>query len=465
MRKVSTIRFAVTALVFLLALMPTVAMATFDSGSTGVDGALVVEPGTVELQLPPDGVFNYTTVLVKSGAILKFRKNEKNTPVTILAQGDVLIQGTIDVNGLNGAATTPGAGGPGGFSGAASVGMWENGRNGEGPGGGTGGGKTTSTNGSSFGGHAGGAGYALAGGAANGNVYGASGAGGTAYGSERLLPLVGGSGGGSGGGNTNYAGYAGGGGGGALLIASSTSISVTGGITANGGASSGNTNAGAGGGGSGGCIRLIANTISGTGSLQARGGVGGYGYSAGKGGDGSIGRIRLEASTLTGSLSCTPAASIGTVTAINPPAMPSLSIVSVGGVAVPSLTSGSFSSPDITLPFSTQNPVSVVVSAANVPVGTQVTVTAHAASGASSSASALLSGSEVSSTASVDLNLFTAYPSVLTASVTFELLAANGGHFLVDGEMIAKVRVSTDLGGDSSVTYITASGREVPAHM
>ena len=91
----------------------------YDSGSTGADGALCLGdrvrsgdgltcvPGTGEtslvVQLPPNGILNHTTVYVGPNATLSFRRNAANTPVYLLASGDVTVWGTIDVSGSPGA--------------------------------------------------------------------------------------------------------------------------------------------------------------------------------------------------------------------------------------------------------------------------------------------------------------------------------------------------------------------------
>ncbi len=190
------------------------AFAQFDSGSTGADGAFSPASDIVVV-LPTDGILNYTTVDIPSGVTVTFQKNQDNTPVYILASGDVNITGTISVNGSSGASTDVGKGGPGGFDGGFAAGTSAAGGRGQGPGGGTGGG---------LGG--GGGGYSTGGGSGSGAP------GGGIYGSERLLPLIGGSGGGGGGGDTRRNGAGGGGG---ILIASSGTINVIGSITANGG--------------------------------------------------------------------------------------------------------------------------------------------------------------------------------------------------------------------------------------
>jgi hypothetical protein len=133
--------------------------------------------------------------------------------VTILAQGDVVINGTIWLDASN---QTPG---PGGFFGGAEY------QAGFGPGG------------------------------------GAPGQHGRWIGPLSLVPIIGGSG--SGGGF-----YPGGGGGGAIVIASSTSIQCSGQIRANGFGQAGATF------GSGGAIRLVANSVTGNCMLLAASGSG-----------------------------------------------------------------------------------------------------------------------------------------------------------------------------------------------
>lgn len=65
-----------------------VAAQTFSSGSTGADGAFNPTVSTT-LPLPPDGVFNFTTVNIPAGVTVQFQRNATNTPVFLLATGDV----------------------------------------------------------------------------------------------------------------------------------------------------------------------------------------------------------------------------------------------------------------------------------------------------------------------------------------------------------------------------------------
>lgn len=467
----------------LLVGMANMAMA-FDSGSTGADGALEVKyesNGTTSvyvngvkvgsrLNLPPDGVFNFTTITINHQyAKLTFGKNANNTPVTLLATGDVTINGTISVDGENANYIAGGAGGPGGFDGGTGAPVKQTGFRGEGPGGGYGGAGRGDNDDSTGCGEGGG--YFNSGddGKSISPLY-PGGSGGYSYGNDRILPLIGGSGGGGGGGVLSWTGGGGGGGGGALLIASSTTITLASNssITANGGkgATGERVNStggagGGGGGGSGGAIRLIASTIAGNGSIFAEGGSGGVTNGTGiTGGTGSVGRIRLEAGQNLRTASTTPLYTNGTPYAVIPTGMPALKIVSINGVAVPAVPTGGFDTPDIALPFGTKNPILVVVEGINIPVSTDVTIKVNPAVGSTTSVTRPLVGSVESSSATMEVNISTAYPSMLTAFVTYQLTAQN---LFIDGEKVEQVRVASVLGGKSSVTYITTSGRELPA--
>jgi hypothetical protein len=444
---------------FLLLAPSGVGAQTFNSGSTGADGPFNPTTSTT-LTLPPSGVFNFTTINIPSGVTVTFTRNAANTPVILLATGNVTINGTIDVNAQPAAAFgRPGRGGPGGFDGGAGADGVTTGGGGAGLG--AGGGAGGSTAGSGGGG--GGFGTAGTSGSGSGGVAGA------AYGSPALRPILGGSGGG--GGATvaaSASGGGGGGGGGAILIASSTSIAVNSGSTiradgTNGGDSCGQSaNCGAGGGGSGGAIRLIAPTISGNGQLLARGGTYGYPYNAGTG---ASGRIRVEATTLTYTGVTTPVATSSFPQAVFPPAgQPNLSIASAGGITAPATPGGSFlAAPDILLPTGTTNPVAVALTASNIPLGTVIQVTATPQSGSKTTAvSSGLAGTVASSTATASINLSLAQTNVLTATATFPLVASAGnGPIYAEGEEVTHVRVAAVLGGASRVTYLTRSGREV----
>ena len=192
---------------------------SFSSGSKGTDGALLLTvPGTVVFDprtfaplLNPscDNVYHFTSIYIAAGVTVKLSSNLLSGPVFWLAQGPVVIDGTIDLNGAD-AARVPSVAGAGGYPG----------------------------------------------GALRSPSYGPEGSGRNVF----LVPLVGGQGGA--GGPTD----GGGAGGGALLIASSISVRVNGTITSNGGNSTDGI------GGDGGAIRVVAPVIAGFGTISARGG-------------------------------------------------------------------------------------------------------------------------------------------------------------------------------------------------
>ncbi len=428
----------------------------FTSGSTGADGAFNPTTST-QVQLPPDGVFNFTTVNIPSGVTVTFIKNTANTPVYILATGDVIIAGTINVSGGSGVSITSGKGGPGGFDGGYG-GSSGNGGNGLGPGAGS-----ISTNGSSYIQAGGGGGYGSAGGTFTvSNI--SAGSGGPAYGNSRLIPLVGGSGGAGG----NWAadslwssiGMGGGGGGGAILIASSGTINITGSISANGGNGAPSCNgseSAAGGGGSGGAIKLMANTIAGNGTISATGGIGCSYLTNNNGGNG---RIRFEANTVTRTASTSPLYTFSSPGPVFVANTPSIQITSIAGMAVSQNAAGSYITPDITLPAGTTNPVQVGISATNIPLGTVITVSVVPQQGTASNYSSTgLSGTLQSSTATASVTISTSQTSVLLAKATFTIQVAMN----YDGEKITQASVVASLGGGSHVTYITESGKRVSA--
>src|SRR5882762_10024 len=107
---------------------------TFNSGSNGSDGALnlttpgtiIFDPKTFNPPLNPagDNVYNFTTINIAAGVTVKLSSKVLSGPVYWLAQGAVTIDGTIDLNGEDGAPNTklastriPAAGGAGGYSG------------------------------------------------------------------------------------------------------------------------------------------------------------------------------------------------------------------------------------------------------------------------------------------------------------------------------------------------------------
>jgi len=302
----------------------------FDSGSDGSMGALVVNANT-NFDLPPDGIFKFTTVTVNTGQTLRFNRNPMNTPIYLLATGDVIINGTIDVSGSGGgfgASLNGGAGGPGGFDGGRAGG------DGHGPGGGRTGvdGNVTNSAGSGT--------YSAPDSPNNSPTTNR----GAVYGSPLLVPLVGGSGGG---GNQSSGG---GGGGGAILIASSTRIVVTasGTILSSGGGGPFARN-----GGSSGAIRLVAPAVQGNASLSFYGEFGGDG------------RCRVDTIDRTGlalrGVNGKPI-SVGSFMVVFPPGNPRLDVIAAADATIPE---GTNSPAIINLPFDSDTNRTVTVQARN----------------------------------------------------------------------------------------------------
>lgn len=340
----------------LLALLAAAASSTalaqgtpFDSGSNGSMGALVVTADTT-LNVPPDGVFHYTTISITGGVTvtLQFNRNALNTPVYLLAQGDVTIGAFIGVSGLTPAQSAQfyGVGGPGGYDGGMAGTGGDTptpGGDGKGPGGGKhgviGGAASDYTNG--------GGGYS----SRYTNVSYPNIRSGAIYGSPLLIPLVGGSGGG---GVDGLSTGGGGGGAGAILIASNTKIkflNTAGRIYAVGGSGTQFFS-----GGSGGAIRLVAPLVVGNGLLYVDGGQNG---GAGRIRIDSIFRVNPNDATERLALTYNPGpdvATIGSNMVVFPTNLPRLDITQAAGqdIAV-----GATSSVLVTLPIGS-NPAQTV---------------------------------------------------------------------------------------------------------
>jgi hypothetical protein len=311
----------------------------FDSGSNGSLGALVVAETDLTVDLPPDGRLQYTTVTINAGRTMRFKRNALNTPVYLLAQGDVTVNGVIDVSGSQAPGSPPigGAGGPGGFDGG-KPGFGAEVPPGDGYGPGGGGAGITGGGGES----AGGGGYGQGGSGASSNFKGSS------YGSPLLIPPIGGSGGG---GDTGSPGAGGGGGGGGILIASNTKIRIAGAVQAQGGIWRGTSHNG----GSGGAIRLLAPRVEGQGQVNVSGGSSG-------GGDG---RIRVDCvDRVALQLSFNPLATttVGANMFVEPSPNPRLDIVEAAGQKIPE---GTAAPVRFQLPFGSDTNRSIVLQARN----------------------------------------------------------------------------------------------------
>lgn len=321
------------------------ANAQVNSGSNGSDGAF--NPTTnivINMADHPTGIYQYTYVNIPTNVTVTFIPNANNAPVYWLVQNSVIVNGTIDVSGQSAGSPQGGAGGPGGYKGGDGSNGSSPATAGQGPGGGQVDQPGTYT-----------------------------------YGNPFLIPLLGG----SGGGGYNYVPqthYGGGGGGGALLIAVSSAITVNGLVLSRGGSGEGQ------GFGSGGAIRLVAAQISGNGAI------------------GGQGRIRFDTYDNEFSGNVSGQFTSGSQFIIIPTSgqLPQLTVTSVGGVPVSASPTGALATPDAVLSAQQNNPIPIVVSCANLPLNTPITVSVKPANGAAVSATGYnTTGTLASSTATL----------------------------------------------------------------
>ena len=440
--------------------LATTAIAQVNSGSNGSDGALnPTSDLVIDMADHPDGIYHYTSVNIPAGVTVSFIPNAANTPVVWLAQQQVLISGSVNLNGheINFATGQPG--GPGGFAGGAAPAGGNPPHLGQGPGGGG----VDPADAQQVGGNAA---YGLEA-ATSGHPSG------SIYGNKFLLPLMGGSGG-SGGYSYGYS-NGGGGGGGAMLIASSAGIRIDGSISANGGGApprGEQINFLGGGGASGGAIRLVAQLVEGSGSISVSGGLAGnyanYGTRTARAGGG---RIRIDAFENRFNGSSGGAFSTGFQPIIIPAEGQGLqlNIAAVADVDVSATPTGQLTSPDVIIPANQQNPVSIVVRCTNIPLNTEIIVDVTPANGATVRATGLnTAGTQASSTATVNVTMPRGGGTIqakavsglnLTASLDGKPRSIAESGWTADGERFAKVEVTATLGGAIRLACLTESGK------
>ena len=381
----------------------------FSSGSTGADGPLDLSTLSCVnciIQVPASGVFNSTTINIPSGKQLSFISNLRNTPVIMLAQGNVVIAGQLRIQGND---DTPG---PGGFAGASSPNQ---------AGFGPGGGQPDPTQQT----------------VRDGKWIGPT----------SLVPTIGGSGG-------AYLNARGGGGGGAIVIASSSSISVTGTIDARGACTSNGQSGAQSGRGSGGSIRLISNSVTVSGFIFASGGC----SSAANPG---VIRIECPSGSFTGQAMPAPILS----SAINPlifddNSIPSLVMTSIGGFPVPNAPAARSDFVDLMLPSQLNDPISVVVHGHNLPIGTTVRLSVGGSNATVTSAT--LSGTFDSSTATLNVSgLNRASVSTLFVFATFDISSTAQTFNPKGPNHVARIGVEARLGQPSQLAFLRSNGTKI----
>ncbi|MGE3164637.1 MAG: hypothetical protein AB7O52_07015 [Planctomycetota bacterium] len=303
-------------------------------GTSASDPALVVTGSDLVVDLSTAGtydpvhwavVFHYSSVDVAAGRTVTFLNHPTNAPVVWLVHGDVNIAGTVNLDGKAG-----GEPGPGGFRGGRPF------SNGSiGPGFGPGGGRVVNP----FTGE-----------------WGVYGGGARAYGSDLVIPLLGGSGGGG------FGTASGCGGGGAILIAANGTVTVAGVLRARGGPGGGYA-------ASGGAVRIVAQSVLGSGSIFVRGSsdLGGGGRVALQVSSGAIAPLAVDLYGGNGTASGTYRTDylIPEPAIIFPPSdAPTVRVSSVGAMAGPADPNASWINPD--LAFGTLGPKDVVIETANL---------------------------------------------------------------------------------------------------
>ncbi|MBI1826066.1 MAG: hypothetical protein HY287_02400 [Planctomycetes bacterium] len=309
-------------------------------------------------------VFKYSCIDIPANVTIVFKNHPSRAPVVWLVSGDVNIAGTISLDGQPGTfgVSTFAEPGPGGFRGGSQYLSEASPQSaGLGPGGAPFCQEYPS--------------FAVQYGNVNANC-----AEPPIYGNSRVVPLIGGSGG------VHYAGP-GGGGGGAILIASKSTITLSGLISSDGGHTGLQ--------GTGGAIRLIADVVRDAplpnmvGRLRA--------------GDVLQGRIRVEANTRQLADLGSPPYTVdisGTTASLWPDdTAPTVRLKTIGGQLVNTDPRASLDIPgaDVTVP--NQGSQLVVIEAENVPLDWAVVVRMVPRQGADLTAqAAYLSGTEALST-------------------------------------------------------------------
>jgi hypothetical protein len=364
----------------------------FNSHSDGTDlalnitapGVTYLDPKAMNIDANGDNIFNFTTINIASGSILKISELKVHGPIYFLAQSDVTINGVIDLRGDDSPGSTataaeqiPAYAGSGGYSGGLG-GIHGDPNHQALPGNGPGGG-------------------------AAGDINTPQAVGGAFTTNRFLVPLVGGSGAGGTNDNGVY-GSQGGAGGGALLIASTTKITLgSSGGTVNGLANgfiyaSGGSGGGRGCGGAGGAVRLVTNLISGVNSsfgIIVAAGTGNVCKSAAQ-----PGFARLETNSFanfsTGNVTGPAVTSLPF--SLNLPSSPP-PVITVASINGQPFNANPFSFPDTTINSTT--PVPVVIKATNLPVNATVTLYLLSDTSPNQAIQVTLSGNSTSSTATV----------------------------------------------------------------
>jgi len=153
------------------------------------------------------------------------------------------------------------------------------------------------------------------------------------------------------------------------------------------------------------------------------------------------------------------------ISAINPTvfssAVPALTIVSVGGYAVPTFAGQRFDTVDVILPMQLPDPISVVVAATNIPVGSQV----HMSFGTGNTGTVTpgtLAGSTLSSSATVRVaGLSRTQLAYLWVHATFAVSQGADAGNPEGPNQIAQVQASAPPGGATQFAFLRKDGTRI----
>lgn len=151
----------------------------------------------------------------------------------------------------------------------------------------------------------------------------------------------------------------------------------------------------------------------------------------------------------------------------------SLAILSVGGVAVAANPIGAPTAPDVIVPSTQQNPVSIVVRCVNIPLNTEIIVDVKPANGPTVRVVGVNNvGTQASSTATVSVTMPRGAGTIQAKAVSgiagsLDASLNNGEKFrnyaqtglTADGEVFAKMEITDTLGRGQEIAYVTESGK------
>jgi hypothetical protein len=148
---------------------------------------------------------------------------------------------------------------------------------------------------------------------------------------------------------------------------------------------------------------------------------------------------------------------------ITPANPPSLYIVSVGNYPVPSYSGSSFTTIDVLLPTQLPDPIPVLVQAANVPVGSPVSI-AFSGSGSATSTVANLSGTIASSSATVYVSgLARSAVTYLYVSSSFDASLISSNLMKSGPDAVSRIELASAIGQRTTYRFLRRDGTEVDA--